>query len=128
MNELIGDNMLETVHEDRNNLLRNLHKTTIKNFMDILVLSELRKSTMSGYDVITLIYQKFDFLPSSGSVYSLLYALERRGLIKGGWCERKRIYTLTPKGEEFVDSALTLHGRVEDLMTKIFAEDLSLTA
>ncbi len=115
--------MLETIHTERNKLSRNLHKRTVKSFMDILILSELRKTTMSGYDVITLIYRKFSFLPSSGSVYSLLYALERRGLIRGGWRERRRIYSLTPKGEEFVQSALTMHGKIEDVMTRIFTDN-----
>ncbi|NIM45420.1 MAG: PadR family transcriptional regulator, partial [Nitrososphaeria archaeon] len=52
--------------------------------MDILILSQLRKTPMCGYDVITSIFERFNFLPSSGSVYSLLYSLERGGLIKGG--------------------------------------------
>jgi len=115
--------MLETIHTEKNKLLWHLHKRTVKNFMDILILSELRKSPMSGYDVITLVYQKFNFLPSSGSVYSLLYALERKGLTKGGWNEKRRIYTLTPKGEEIVEASLSLYGKIESLMTKIFADN-----
>ena len=117
--------MLETIHGKRRNLLRQLRKRTVKNFMDILVLIELKKAPMSGYDVITSIFDRFNFLPSSGSVYSLLYALEREGLIKGGWNGRKRIYTLTPKGEEIVEAAQTLYMNIEGLMTNIFAEIFS---
>jgi len=112
--------MLETIHSERNKFLRYLHKRIMKNFMDIIVLTELRKTPMSGYDVITSIYRKFNFLPSSGTVYSLLYALERRGLIKGRWNERKRIYVLTPKGEEIVAAAITLTDKIGSFMTRIF--------
>jgi len=112
--------MLEIIHAERKNLLRQLQKRTVKNFMDILILSELRKAPMSGYDVISSIFDKFNFLPSSGSVYSLLYGLEREGLIKGGWNGRKRIYTLTSNGEEIVETAQTLYMKIEGLMTNIF--------
>jgi len=117
--------MLETIHGERRSLIKQIRKRTVKNFMDILILIELKKAPMSGYDVITSIFDKFNFLPSSGSVYSLLYALEREGLIKGGWNGRKRIYTLTSKGEEIVEKAQTLYMNIEGLMTSIFAEIFS---
>ena len=116
--------MLEIIHAERKNLLRQLQKRTVKNFMDILILSELRKAPMSGYDVISSIFDKFNFLPSSGSVYSLLYGLEREGLIKGGWNGRKRIYTLTSRGEEIVETAQTLYMKIEGFMTNIFNKPL----
>jgi len=114
--------MLETVHAEKKRFLLQLRRRTVRNFMDILILSELRKAPMSGYDVITSIFDRFNFLPSSGSVYSLLYALERGGLIEGGWSGRKRIYTLTSKGEEISESALTLYGKIVSLITNMFAD------
>ena len=117
--------MLESAHAEKTKFFWTLHKRTVKNFMDILILSELIKTPLSGYDVITSIYRKFNFLPSSGSVYSLLCALERRGLVKGGWNERKRIYVLTQKGEEIVEAAATAHGKIEDLIARIFSNRFS---
>ena len=114
--------MLEIIHKERKKLLSQLRKRTVRNFMDILILSELRRAPMSGYDVITSIFERFNFLPSSGSVYSLLYALERAGLIEGGWNGRKRIYTLTSKGEEMSESTTTIYDKIESLITNIFAE------
>ena len=122
MNEYIDKNMFETIHTEKKRLLRQLSKRTIKNFMDILVLSELKRAPMSGYDVISLIFDKFNFLPSSGSVYSLLYALERDQFIEGEWSGRKRVYALTAKGEEMVEMALALHATIENLMTSIFGD------
>ena len=64
-------------------ILKKMHERIIKNFMDIIVLTELRRGSMSGYDVISFIHNKFHLLVSSGTVYSLLYSLERNGLIEG---------------------------------------------
>ncbi len=55
---------------------------------------------MSGYDVIKFIHDKFGMLLSSGTVYSLLYSMEREGLINGVQNSRKRVYTLTEKGKQ----------------------------
>jgi DNA-binding PadR family transcriptional regulator len=68
-------------------ILRKMHERIIKNFMDIIILAELRNGPMSGYDVISFIHNKFHLLVSSGTVYSLLYSLERNGLIEGTWDE-----------------------------------------
>jgi len=114
--------MMETIHIKRGNFLHQLRKRTIKNFMDLLILLRLRKKPMSGYDVITLIFEKFGFLPSSGSIYSTLYALEREGLIKGCWSGKKRLYTLTAKGEEAARMALTLSSSIENLILNIFKD------
>ncbi|NIM45419.1 MAG: hypothetical protein GTO54_07325, partial [Nitrososphaeria archaeon] len=42
--------------------------------------------------------------------------------IEGGWNGRKRIYTLTSKGEEISESAPTLYKRIDRLMANIFAD------
>jgi DNA-binding PadR family transcriptional regulator len=81
-------------------ILRKMHERIIKNFMDIIIMTELRNRSFSGYDCISYIHSKFNLLVSSGTVYSLLYSLERNGLIEGVWEERKRVYKLTSKGEK----------------------------
>lgn len=88
-------------------ILESLRKRTIKNFLDVLVLAELNNGqTISGYDVIALIHKKFHTLVSSGTVYSVIYSLERNGLIEGRWNRRKRVYKLTNKGEETIKTVL----------------------
>jgi len=81
-------------------VLKRMHRRIIKTFLDVLVLAELRNGPLSGYDVIAFIHNKFRLLVSSGTVYSLLYALERDGLITGVWNQRKRVYKLTERGED----------------------------
>lgn len=72
--------------------------------MDILVLAELRNGAMSGYDAIGFIHDKFGVLVSSGTVYSHLYALEREELIEGTWDTKKRVYRITEKGEQALET------------------------
>jgi len=85
-------------------IVERLKKRTFQNFMDLLILVEMKKEgSLSGYDVIGLVHKKFDLLVSSGTVYSLLYSLERDDLIKGAWNNRKRVYELSEKGERNIE-------------------------
>ena len=113
MTVLIGGGMLEAKK------LKKMHERIIKNFMDIIILAELRNSPMSGYDVIAFIHNKFRLLVSSGTVYSLLYSLERNGLIQGRWNERKRVYTLTPKGEKTIKTILSANDQIKSFITNL---------
>lgn len=100
-------------------VLRKMHERIIKNFMDIIILAELRKGPMSGYDVISFIHNKFDLLVSSGTVYSLLYSLERNGLIEGLWDERKRVYRLTEKGAKTIEAILSVNDKIKNFITSL---------
>ena len=82
---------------------REAHKSIIKRFVDVIVLAELKQSgPLSGYDIELTIHRKFHVLVSPGKIYSVLYALERNGLIKGDSGMGKRVYTLTVKGERSI--------------------------
>ena len=96
-----------------------MHERIIKNFMDIIIMTELRNSALSGYDVISYILNKFNLLVSSGTVYSLLYSLERNGLIEGVWEERKRVYKLTQKGEKTINTLLGASDKIKGFMPNI---------
>jgi len=100
-------------------VLKNMHRRIIKNFLDILVLAELRNGPLSGYDVIAFIHNKFHLLVSSGTVYSLLYSLERDSLITGVWNQRKRVYKLTEKGEETIKTIMSANDKIQYLMASL---------
>jgi DNA-binding PadR family transcriptional regulator len=100
-------------------ILKKMHERIIKNFMDIIIMTELRNSSLSGYDVISYIHNKFNLLVSSGTVYSLLYSLERNGLVEGVWEERKRVYKLTQKGEKTINTLLNAGDKIKGFMTNI---------
>ena len=88
-----------SVLEAPNQTVNSIYERFLKEFMDVLIMVKMREGETSGYDVINYFHQKFDFLVSPGTVYSVLYSMERDGLVKARSIDRKRIYTLTPKGE-----------------------------
>jgi DNA-binding PadR family transcriptional regulator len=87
--------------------------------MDTIIMAELQNGPISGYDVISYIHTKFGFLVSSGTVYSLLYSLERNGLVEGVWIERKRVYKLTEKGEQTIETILNSQDKIKSFMTTV---------
>jgi len=97
-------------------ILKKMHERIIKNFMDIIIMTELRNESLSGYDVISYIHNKFNLLISSGTIYSLLYSLERNGLVEGVWDERKRIYKLTEKGQKTIATILNASDNIKGFM------------
>jgi len=100
-------------------IIKKMHERVIKTFMDTIIMSELQNGPISGYDVISYIHSKFGFLASSGTVYSLLYSLERNGLVEGVWIERKRIYKLTEKGAQTIQTILNSQDRIKGFMTTV---------
>jgi len=110
-----GNPLLET------KILRELHERLVKSLMDVIVLVELREGAvfLGGYDVIELLHQKFDVLISSGTVYAILYSMERDGLITGEKTKNKRVYMLTEKGANNIKAISEVKANILDLLTKI---------
>lgn len=96
-----------------------LRKRAFQNFMGILVLTQMKEGSLSGYDVISLIHREFRILVSSGTVYSLLYSLERDGLIKGVWNQRKRVYMLSENGEQNIKVITKANKEIQKFLRNI---------
>ena len=79
---------------------KKLCKKAIKSFMDVLVLPEIEKGSLSGYDIIQTINDTFGVVLSPSVVYGSLYSMEREGLLKSSVRGRARTYELTTKGKE----------------------------
>lgn len=104
-------------------ILSQMHNRIVKDFLDIVILMELRKRSISGPDVISFIHGKFHMLLSSGTIYANLYFLERNGLIEGEQNQRKRVYRLTKKGKETVRALLTSKNKIPGLMLSLFVDE-----
>jgi DNA-binding PadR family transcriptional regulator len=101
----------------KNEILEDMQRRIIKNFLDTIILAKLKNSSpLSGYDIIEFIYKKFGILISSGTVYAVLYSMERKGLIKGERTEGKRIYVLTGQGIGAIDSILESKEEIQRLV------------
>lgn len=102
-----------------NKTVEKLRSRVIKNFLDILVLTEMKDKPLSGYDVIGLIHKKYDVLLSSGTIYSQLYSLEREGIIRGEQNKRRRVYELTEVGEQAIGDIMRVNGQIQNLLKNI---------
>jgi DNA-binding PadR family transcriptional regulator len=102
-----------------NKTVEKLRSRVIKNFLDILVLTEIKDKPLSGYDVIGLIHKKYDVLLSSGTIYSQLYSLEREGIIRGEQNKRKRVYELTEEGEQAIGDIMKVNRQIQNLLKNI---------
>jgi len=91
--------------------------------MDMLILAELQDKPLSGYDIISLIHRKFNVLVSSGTVYSLLYSLERKGLVTADMDQRKRVYSLTEKGEQTLETVGRANREINDLVQNLISRN-----
>jgi len=110
-----------TVNGERSEarIIKKMHERVIKTFMDTIILNELQNRPVSGYDVISYIHSKFGYLVSSGTVYSLLYSLERNGLVEGAWIARKRVYKLTDKGATTIETIINSNDKIRGFMGTI---------
>ena len=100
-------------------VVNTIYERLLKEFMDILIMAKMREGETSGYDILTYFHQKFDLLVSPGTVYSVLYSMERNGLTKARGVDRKRIYTLTPKGEATIKAIRESSGVLENFLTRL---------
>jgi len=69
-----------------------------------LILQALSEKPMHGYEIMRSMGEEFGgfYRPSAGAIYPILQDLEDEGYIKGEEQEDKRIYSITPKGTEFL--------------------------
>jgi DNA-binding PadR family transcriptional regulator len=106
-------------------IVEKLRRRTIKTFMDMLILGELQEKPLSGYDIIGLIHKRFNVLVSSGTVYSLLYSLERDGLIAADVDSRKRVYNLTDQGKKTLETVGRANGEINGLVQNLISGNKS---
>jgi DNA-binding PadR family transcriptional regulator len=80
----------------------------VKRHLETIVLSMLSEHPMCGYDVIKTIYQRYYSSMSQGTVYSLLYSLESKGLLSVTKAEsqRSKLYVLTEQGRALAESQI----------------------
>ncbi len=91
-------------------------KRVVRNFMDVLILLEMQKDPMTGYGVMVYLQKKFGTSFSSGTVYGVLYAMERKELIEGFWDGQKRLFKPSGKGLNEAAVLLKAHKPLQDLL------------
>jgi DNA-binding PadR family transcriptional regulator len=108
-------------------IVREVERRILNYFLDLWILLALycHGVQISGYDVIKYLQLRYHFLPSSGTVYSCLYDMERKGLLSGKQNGRKRVYTLTQQGVETARAILNGRDRIINFASMIMQENCS---
>jgi len=83
----------------------------------------MREGETSGYGILTYFHREFDFLVSAGTVYSILYSMERGGLIKARSEDRRRIYSLTIKGKATIKAIHESSEVLENFFANLLRQD-----
>lgn len=92
-------------------------------FLDVLILGQIERKTLSGYDILCYIHDEYGMIMSPGTVYSSLYSMERRGLIHSASSKNKRMYQLTGEGAITIDTIRNSRV-IRDFMIKIIGKKL----
>ena len=104
-------------------ILEEMHKRIVKSFLDLAIMTKLMEGKpLSGYDLLTFFQRKFDIILSPGTVYSALYYMERDQLANSVGTKRKRVYTLTEKGEKTIKSILNRVEEFQGFFKELFCE------
>jgi len=101
-------------------ILSKMHDRIVQNFLDLAVLLELRKRSLSSQDIMDFAYKKFRVLLTSGTVVSHLSTLEKDGLIKAEDSRGKTVYTLTERGKETTIELSSVKDKILGLFLNLF--------
>lgn len=82
-----------------------LQKLNTKGNLWIYILSLLKKRDLYGWQIQSLIEEKFNFRPGLITPYRVLYRLEKEGFVKSRTKDRKRYYRITQRGKEELEKA-----------------------
>jgi DNA-binding PadR family transcriptional regulator len=109
--------MIDDGHDMLNNEIR-------KGFLKFIVLKMIKDHPSHGYDIIHEIEKKSrgNWLPSPGSVYPVLEYLESKGYISMEETERKKVYSITAKGENVLIMMREKRRQLMDEMTTFLGD------
>jgi DNA-binding PadR family transcriptional regulator len=95
------------------NVLKDIQKNTVRNLLDIVVMVKLRQGKpMNGHEMKHYVQKKYNVTISPGTVYDLLYSLDRKGLLKVSAIAGKRMYKLTDEGIDYINCILEMKGDI----------------
>lgn len=101
-----------------------------RSLLDIIILNFLAEDPLHGYMINVKFRKAFGHGLSASTIYPLLYTLEEKGYIEGEWKgksrRKRRVYSITRKGEERLAAAHFILSRLTKMIETKF-EKLSIT-
>ena len=104
-----------------NEVLKGLEIEIMKNHLKIIFLLSIKKNgALSGYDLLQRIQNKYRVNLSPGTIYTQIYALERKNLLKGQVdSSGKRVYSLTSDGIKATEIILSSRNQIEKMFNSL---------
>ncbi len=97
---------------------------SLKKNIDIVIAALLYKEPMCGFDIIKTLVRRYNVVLSQGTIYPLLYNLEKEGLLRSEISKnnKTKIYIPTEEGREKLRKMLVEHlitlKNIENLITE----------
>jgi DNA-binding PadR family transcriptional regulator len=80
------------------------NKKIIHAFLDVAIICRLDKKAMGAYAINRIFIKEFGIIIGPGTIYLALYYLERNGFIECLQDKPGRIFTLTKKGRDTIET------------------------
>ena len=110
-----------TVNEtSKKEISEEISERLVRNCLDYIILKAVKNKALSGYEIMSFVHRKFGILLSAGTIYSILYSLERKDLVRATFNQKARCYSLTEKGEATLSVILDMHSEMKALAESIF--------
>lgn len=97
-----------------------MNERVVKNFLDMLILIELKRSSLSYRELVSIFHKRFGEIVDFSLVDSNLIFLEKEELITNRSVKRRKVYALTAKGEEKVRAFLDSKREILGLFLNLF--------
>jgi len=107
-------------------ILGRVHSRIFRALLDLLILMQLRNSAKSGRDIVRFVNTRFHVQLSSGTIYSVLYTLEKEDLVKSELRQQKRFFELTDKGESITRAILNSYREISNYSASLFITSLGI--
>jgi DNA-binding PadR family transcriptional regulator len=116
----IATQAVTLIGTSRARAFKKIEERIVKHSLDVIILKALKDKALNGYLVTSLIKRRYDVNLSPGTVYSLLYSLERKGLVEGSLEGKTRYYNLTVRGKETLGTISAMQNRIKAITSSIY--------
>lgn len=101
-------------------LLMQMNERIVKDFLDILILIELKRSSLNYSKLANIFHKRFGEIVDFSLIDSNLKFLEKKELITNRTVKNKKFYALTTKGEEKVKAFQNSKNKILGLFLNLF--------
>lgn len=101
-------------------LLMQMNERIVKDFLDILILIELKRGSLNYSKLANIFNKRFGEIVDLSLIDSNLKFLEKEELITNRTVKNKKFYTLTTKGEEKVKAFQNSKNKILGLFLNLF--------